>query len=276
MSDALRVNIYEQDGSDALVRGLPAEVLHRLGAPQRWCSEAHAWKVESGAVRDLCALLQNEGIQARTFDRPPPQWTPPPQGAMTPEEAEAATAEMRGLYGIIETKLIRMTHVAAEFVKRRGWVALGYDSLDDYSRERLPFTLPREVRKEVVAKLVAEGISVRAAAVLARTSEATARRDATASNDAVDPLQRSVGMDGRDRPARRTYEPVEPSAVWVPREPDVTDNVVPLRSFRDEGCVDEVIVLLQESADPPRRFEDLERAVAYHRASIDSGARSLP
>jgi len=41
------------------------------------------------------------------------------------------------------------------------------------------------------------------------------------------------------------------------------------------GWVDDVIVLLQGETSP-RRFEDLERAVHAHRASIEAGIRSLP
>jgi hypothetical protein len=149
-----------------------------------------------------------------------------PVTAMTPEEAEMATTEMTGLYGIIETRVLRLTHLATEFVKRRGWVALGYDSLEEYSRERLPFQLPTRVRKDIVMQLVADGISMRAAASIARTSERTVRRDlsSSAANAAVgvtaEPQLMRVGQDGRDRPARRTYEPVVPTQVWTPSEPE--------------------------------------------------------
>jgi len=121
---------------------------------------------------------------------------------------------------IIETRVLRLTHLATEFVKRRGWVALGYESLDEYSAARLPFRLPREARKEIVMQLVANGISMRAAAAITRTSKSKVSRDlagATVPNG-------TVGMDGRETQPRRTYEPVQPTAVWTPTEEPQDDT----------------------------------------------------
>jgi hypothetical protein len=218
------VHVYE----DGYVRGLPREAQADLRsvalawdghAERRWCSFV-------GVAADLVAELQMLGCSARTHEGSPGPYRQPVT-MMTPEEAESATGEMRGLYGIIETRVIRLTHLATEFVKRRGWVALGYETLDEYSAERLPFRLPREARKEIVMQLVADGISMRAAAAITRSSERTVRRDlsSSAANAAVgvtaDPQLMRVGQDGRDRPARRTYEPVEPTQVWTPTpEPD--------------------------------------------------------
>jgi hypothetical protein len=237
MSDALRVNIYTQKGEAAVVRGLPRVVMDRIGVEQRWSSEQHAWIVGEEQVPDLCAMLENEHISPRTHDKPAPPWTPPTLGAMTPEEAEQATQELVGLYGIIETRILRMTYVATDFVRRKGWVALGYTSLEEYSKDRLPFQLPRQVRKELIATLVADGISIRAAATIARTTDMTARRDLAGATN-VAPDEARVGMDGktypvvREGPVRRTYEPVEPSAIWTPTERPVPSLVA------DKGHID--------------------------------------
>ena len=239
MSDALRVNVYAESGRNAVVRGLPRVVMERIGVPCRWSSEEHAWIVGEGVVPDLCAMLEHEGITPRTFDRPAPPWTPPSPTAMSPEEAESATVEMVGLVGSIDTRVIRLTYVATDFVKRKGWIALGYTSLDEYSKDRLPFHLPREVRKDMILRMVADGMSIRAAASIARTTDMTARRDlSTATNVAVRP-EKSVGMDGRETRTRRTYEPVEPSAVWTPTpEPEKPQERPVLSLVADRSHID--------------------------------------
>jgi hypothetical protein len=216
-------NVHVYDAG--YVRGLPREAQAGLHAVTlEWDGHAERrWCTFTGNAADLVAELQMLGCSARTHEGTPGPYRQPVT-MMTPEEAESATGEMVGLYGIIETRVLRLTHLATEFVKRRGWVALGYESLDEYSAERLPFRLPREARKEIVMQLVADGISMRAAAAITRSSERTVRRDvSTAANAAVAP-ERTVGMDGRDRPARRTYEPVEPTTVWTPTEAPVSSD----------------------------------------------------
>jgi len=199
------VHVYE----DGYVRGLPREAQAELRsvalawdghAERRWCSFV-------GVAADLVAELQMLGCSARTHEGSPGPYRQPVT-MMTPEEAEQATGEMTGLYGIIETRVIRLTHLATEFVKRRGWVALGYESLDEYSAERLPFRLPREARKEIVMQLVADGISMRAAAAITRTSKSQVSRDLAGSTVP----NGTVGMDGRETQPRRTYEP---DPVWA-------------------------------------------------------------
>jgi len=228
------VHVYE----DGYVRGLPREAQAELRsvalawdghAERRWCSFV-------GVAADLVAELQMLGCSARTHEGSPGPYRQPVT-MMTPEEAEQATGEMTGLYGIIETRVIRLTHLATEFVKRRGWVALGYESLDEYSAERLPFRLPREGRKEIVMQLVADGISMRAAAAITRTSKSQVSRDLAGSTVP----NGTVGMDGRETQPRRTYEPVEPAAVWTPTpeprlEPaEVEEPVAPVTYLSPRG-----------------------------------------
>jgi ParB-like chromosome segregation protein Spo0J len=64
--------------------------------------------------------------------------------------------------------------------------------------------LDAEDRRELVTKLRAEGKSNRMIAETLGVSEATVRRDGTASNVAVD---RVTGKDGKSRPARMTRKP---------------------------------------------------------------------
>jgi transposase-like protein len=74
--------------------------------------------------------------------------------------------------------------------------------------------LDAEDRRELVAQLKAEGKSNRMIAETLGVSEATVRRDGTASNVAVD---RVTGKDGKSRPARMTRKPKAASAVEEPR-----------------------------------------------------------
>jgi hypothetical protein len=216
-SELTNVHVYDQ----GYVRGLPREAqtdLHSVDltwdghAERRWCTF-------TGSAADLVAELQMLGCSARSHEGAPGPYRMPVT-AMTPEEAEMATTEMTGLYGIIETRVLRLTHLATEFVKRRGWVALGYDSLEEYSRERLPFQLPTRVRKDIVMQLVADGISMRAAAAITRSDARTVRRDVAEAGGAFAAPDRTVGQDGKNYPARRTYEPVVPTQVWTPSEPE--------------------------------------------------------
>ena len=232
-------NVHVYDAG--YVRGLPREAQAGLHAVTlEWDGHAERrWCTFTGNAADLVAELQMLGCSARTHEGTPGPYRQPVT-MMTPEEAEMAVTEMTGLYGIIETRVLRLTHLATEFVKRRGWVALGYESLDEYSAERLPFRLPREARKEIVMQLVADGISMRAAATITRSNERTVRRDvaeATAANAAVVP-DRLVGQDGRDRPARRTYDPVEPTAIWTPTpepEPEPEEPMSPVTFLSPRG-----------------------------------------
>lgn len=214
MSDRLRVTMYE--GLDTtLVRGLPAEVLHRAGPRHPWSGEHHAWAVPTPLVGDLRVMLEREGIGYRSPTGPIPPWHPPVV-PMTQDEAEAATAELIGLYGRVETAVIRMTHVATEIAKRRGWAALRFDSFEAYCAARLPFTLPKDVRREVVIQAISEGMSTRAAAAIARTSLTTARRDAETAepqslSGAPNGAPVRVGADGKTYPASR---PASPPVDW--------------------------------------------------------------
>lgn len=269
-ADLAAVHIYE----DGYVRGLPREAQEALSSvslrfdphpERRWCEVR-------GPVADLRAELQMLGCRYTTHPGTPKAYVAPPLPPMTPDEAEKATLELVGLYGIIEHRLIRMTHLCSEFVKRKGWIALGYETLNEYSAARLPFKLPREVRRDLVLQLVAEGISNRAAAAIARTTEMTVRRDlATATNVAVEPLQKTVGQDGRERHRPPTYEPVQPTTVWTPTK----DNVVQMPKPPEppnETCVAETIALLRIGVIPDL-FDDLERTVRLVRQGLSAGAR---
>jgi ParB-like chromosome segregation protein Spo0J len=74
--------------------------------------------------------------------------------------------------------------------------------------------LDAEDRRELVTKLRGEGKSNRMIAETLGVSEATVRRDGTASDVAVD---RVTGKDGKSRPARMTRKPKAAPAVEEPR-----------------------------------------------------------
>lgn len=244
-ADLAAVHIYE----DGYVRGLPREAQEALSSvslrfdphpERRWCEVR-------GPVADLRAELQMLGCRYTTHPGTPKAYVAPPLPMLTPDEAKAMTTEMTAMFGYIDRGLTRLTHVCAEFVKRKGWIAMGYDSLNEYSADCLPFKLPQQARRELVLQLVAEGISNRAAAAMARTTETTVRRDLTATNvavardaggQAVDPV---IGRDGRETRPRNTYTPVrQPDAVWT-QDPGESppDNVVqmPMQDSRIEAAL---------------------------------------
>jgi hypothetical protein len=194
----LRVHVY----TEGFVRGLPVEIGSTLRCLEQPWDKVNRW-YRAPNPADVEAELSVRGIDYRVHEGTP---GPVPPTPMTAEEAEAATQELCGLAGRVDTTVIRMTYLANDILKRKGWKALGFTSFEAYCEARLPFRLPREVRKEVVLSAIAQGMSVRAAAAVARTSEPTARRDAaetaaTASNDAV-------GSDGRTRTRTPNREPV--------------------------------------------------------------------
>jgi len=137
---------------------------------------------------------------------------------MTAAEAEAVTAQIRAGLTMVWEKV-------ADAYRRRAWVALSYDSWDEYcggefgaSRVRIP----QEERHEVMSSLRDEGLSQRAIAAATGTSARTVRRDlsggANAPPPAVPGTDVTTGLDGKTYvrpappPARR--RPPLPNAFW--------------------------------------------------------------
>lgn len=221
--DMIRVTAYgEAHDGKTIVRGLPRVVLQRIGEPCRWVADpVHGWWFESDEMPDLEAKLSIEGIGvSEGGDLAPWKTKVMP---MTVAEAEEATTALIACYGQVESAVIRGTYIANEVLNRKGWKVLGFASFEAYCADRLPFTLPKQIRKEVVAAAISEGMSLRAAAAVARTTHTTARRDlATGTNVpvAAETAATRTGMDGREythTPARnnvvqmrRVEEPPEP------------------------------------------------------------------
>ena len=118
--------------------------------------------------------------------------------SFTAAEAREFTEELKGDYGALRSKIDAAW-------RGRIWTALGYASWQDYlDAEFVDVSLrpPKELEEQVITELRAAGMSIRGIAAATEFSEATVRRrldQATASNDAVD---RVIGLDGRERPAR--------------------------------------------------------------------------
>lgn len=93
----------------------------------------------------------------------------------------------------------------------RIWLAMGYGSWHEWCDCELGgFKLPATERREVVAELVATGMSNRSIADVIDVDEGTVRNDrkATAEFSAVDTDRKAVGKDGRERRRPRTRTPV--------------------------------------------------------------------
>jgi hypothetical protein len=206
----LRVHVY----TEGFVRGLPVEIGSTLRCLEQPWDKVNRW-YRAPNPADVEAELSVRGIDYRVHEGTP---GPVPPQMMTEEEAEQATQELCGLAGRVDTTVIRMTYLANDILKRRGWKVLGYPSFEAYCQDRLPFTLPKQLRKEVVLTAIADGMSIRAAAAVARTSPRTAERDlATAANAAVGPT--GTGADGRERTRSPNREP----------EPVLQGHVVDMR-----------------------------------------------
>jgi len=125
--------------------------------------------------------------------------------SMTTAEAEAVTSEIRaGLVAVWD-------NVAVAY-HGRAWVALAYDSWDDYCEcefDGSRIRIPREQRQEVVSSLRDEGLSLRAIAAATGTSYGTVQAEDRAGDQnrspAVPPLSDVITDDDIDE--LRTPEP---------------------------------------------------------------------
>jgi hypothetical protein len=226
-------------------------VLDRIGEPQRWVGDpVHGWWFEPDEMPDLEAKLSVEGINVSVG------------GELSPWKDK------------VVPMTIRMTHLANDVLRRRGWKVMGYESFEAYCEAVLPFTLPKNIRKDVVLTAIADGMSVRAAAAVARTSKDTARRDAaeTAATVSFAPVGATgTGRDGREytrTPDRgdgsldkvikgkvmkndrvvQMHPPQAPVEVDVPHEEVVEDYPPPSPPPSADGPIQEAISALEEGA----------------------------
>lgn len=127
-------------------------------------------------------------------------------------EAKELTEELKADYGALQVK------IAAAW-RGRIWVALGYESWQDYldyEFRDISLRPPKELEEQVISELRAAGMSTRGiAAATSMSKDTIARRleSGTVSNETVD---RIVGLDGRTRRASNPH----PSP---PSEPEIVD-----------------------------------------------------
>jgi len=135
---------------------------------------------------------------------------------MTTAEAEAVTAEIRA-------GLVLVWEKVTVAYRGRAWVALGYDSWDDYCECEFGaarIRLPREERREVVSSLRDEGLSLRAIAAATGDHYSTVSRELSGVADATPepgpapakPITGvTTGLDGKSYVRAGAGEPAHPA-----------------------------------------------------------------
>lgn len=115
-------------------------------------------------------------------------------------EAREFTEEIKADYGSLQTKIVTAW-------KGRIWLALGYESWQDYLDEEfrdVSLRPPRELEEQVIGELRAAGMSTRGiASAVDMAPRTVARRveNSTVPNGTVDDDSRVMGLDGKSRPA---------------------------------------------------------------------------
>lgn len=137
--------------------------------------------------------------------------------ATTFSEAEARelTEELKSDYGAIRSKIDAAW-------RGRIWTALGYDSWQDYlDVEFIDVTLrpPKELEAQVISELRAAGMSTRGIAAATDLSQPTIRRRLSESTGSSDSVDRVIGLDGRERPAKMPKKPSDTQAA-APERPE--------------------------------------------------------
>jgi len=147
--------------------------------------------------------------------------------------------EARALTDRIKIAVEGTWQLIREAYTSRTWAVLGYETWDAYCTAEFGETrlrLPREERQEVVASLRDSGLSTRAIASATAMSEATVRRDlsATASNDAVASV---TGVNGKTYTVTREPEVVDAELVDEPAraEPPKAKRRPLPEAFTDAG-----------------------------------------
>ncbi|WP_156748678.1 helix-turn-helix domain-containing protein [Mycobacterium sp. E3198] len=118
---------------------------------------------------------------------------------MDKRDAEAITARIKSKMGDL------MAEVAKAYIGR-AWVALGYESWDDYIKgefHHAPLVLPREERRAVVALLRGQGMSTRAIGAATGVHHDTVSSDLRGvGNPTPDEAPPVIGQDGKPYPAQ--------------------------------------------------------------------------
>jgi hypothetical protein len=121
------------------------------------------------------------------------------------------TKEARAITQRIKSKMGDLMGEVAKAWIGRVWLALAYESWEDYVKgefNHAPLTLPREERKAVASLLRGQGMSTRAIGSATGVSDETIRRDLSdATNVAPDEVVPVTGLDGKTYPPKRKPKP---------------------------------------------------------------------
>jgi hypothetical protein len=132
------------------------------------------------------------------------------------EWAQAITARIRAK--IFDSDLVADI---AEAYDGRVWLELGYPTWGDWCDGELGgFKLPVPQRKALVSELAGRGMSNRSIAEVVGASKSQVNRDISTVPNGTVP-ERTLGQDGKTRPARREPKPEPP-------QPDVIDMPTPI------------------------------------------------
>lgn len=187
-----------------------AQILHHAGTPRD-----EAFRELEALTRPAAPPAAGQAAEQPSLpvlaDQPSagPAAPAAPDPAGDPAAPVASLFEANQLTEEIRVQGKQLWNTVALAYRKRVWVPLGYDSWDAYCDGELDgrIAVPREDRAEVVQSLRDAGLSTRAIAAAAGTSEATVRRDLAetsgASNDAPDGRPQVTGKDGKSYPATK-------------------------------------------------------------------------
>lgn len=127
--------------------------------------------------------------------------------------------DARALTDQIRASVADLRDLIVEAWRRGAWVALGYESWQDYCAAELSeVAIPKTDRPTVVQALRSVGMSTRAIGPAVGASHTTVIRDlSTGTNGPVDSPDRVMGLDGKSRPATRSkpYDPTDPATAYA-------------------------------------------------------------
>lgn len=176
----------------------------------------------------------------------------------TEDEARELTEELRADYGSLQVK------ISAAW-RGRIWVALGYESWQDYLDDEfrdVSLRPPKELEAQVIAELSAAGMSTRGIATATDLSNTTVfrrLRDSGVSNETPERNEPVIGLDGKRYDREQPPKPVGTDA-----NPSI-ESVVDAEVIEDYDLVsasglEPATVNLTESNNTPGR-EHVVRAI---------------
>lgn len=175
-------------------------------------------------------------------------------------EAREFTEEIKADYGSLQTKIVSAW-------KGRIWLALGYESWQDYLDEEfrdVSLRPPRELEEQVIGELRAAGMSTRGiASAVDMAPRTVARRveNSTVPNGTVDDDSRVIGLDGKARPAAMPKPaPESPSDEHIVDAEVIDEDETEDFGLASTSGLEPASVDLTESSNTPGR-EHVVRAI---------------